>query len=936
MTREELKELIDEEIKENGQGEITGPVLNNVLQRMLETLPGQRNPETNSELFNSDFNTAMGENSHAEGLGTKAVSDASHAEGKYNKGYSGAIHEVGIGTNNSTRRDAHVITVDGKHYVLGLGGFNTGNEDLADCEDLAIVVNNRVTTEQMTAAILVEKQRAEAKERELQEAIDREVSRASTAESELHNEVLTEQGRAEDAEAELSARIDAIVQGRDVRDIVPNYQALLDYDTTALGDNDIIMVLLDNTKSDHTTYYRWHTDTQSWEFIGGLAFTYTKTEIDQKFADLHIVLPVFNEQSSQELLAQVDETIRHAGDDAQFKLPIPVEGMSGNVTVTYVKFNPMHTYLGVFADDRSELYHITRTLTSPRTYTCEVITKVFASKYDLSDLINSLYNDDPEEGELGDIVKLNKALEEKEDKAIVLYYCDNTSPQSRLADTFNKIKDNADSFVRFIYEVRPTYFLAVNLARYYDAVGHSQIEFHDRVFEEGVWHDYNTTIGIVKEGENYLYWRNREEIALKSDLEGKQDADKLQTTITESDTNYPSSKAVITYVGQQAVFERGTGTNSVVQKGLNNVASGVASMAVGYNNIASGLRSHAEGNRTRAGLETLPTEDVTSTDGIYTHAEGNSTLARGSAAHAEGAGTQSLGRASHAEGRHSIASGNYAHAEGFDTFAGDNGGQRTSTSESDKIGFFTHAEGHNTLAEGNSSHAEGKKSRALGLASHAEGGALAKGRYSHAEGLGSNAEGNQSHTEGFYTHSIGDTSHAEGNTTISQGTSSHAEGSHTLAQGVNSHAEGAYNIGYTDSIHEVGIGNSSQRKNAHTITGDGKHYIPNIGGYQGTETSLINVKDLATVINSHDSAILTDKLTLKAGTFDTNKAVYDLLTATPHLAKLVVYLNTATDTYYHLNTWKKDGDVFRFSYLREDGDNLVVTRFSLDSTGKVS
>lgn len=634
-----------------------------------------------------------------------------------------------------------------------------------------------ISTEQMTAAILIEKQRAEAKE------------------GELHNEILTEQGRAEDAEAELSARIDAIVQGRDVRDIVPNYQALLDYDTTTLGDNDIIMVLLDNTKSDHTTYYRWHTDTQSWEFIGGLAFTYTKTEIDEKFADLHIVLPVFNEQSSQELLAQVDETIRHA--DAQFKLPIPVEGMSGNVAVTYVKFNPMHTYLGVFADDRSELYHITRTLTTPRTYTCEVITKVFAAADALAQLIKDLYNADPEEGEeKGDIVKL------------------------------------------------------------------------------------------------------------REELEGKQDIDKMQTTLTESNTNYPSSNAVITYVGQQAVFKRGTGTNSVVQEGLNNVASGVASMAVGYNNIASGLRSHAEGNRTRAGMETLPNEDVTSTEGIYTHAEGNSTLARGSASHAEGAGTQSLGRASHAEGRHSIASGNYSHAEGFDTFAGNNGGQRTPTSESTMIGYFTHAEGHNTLAQGNSSHAEGKKSKALGEASHAE---------------------------GFYTHSIG--------------VNSHAEGYYTKANNQEEHSEGRYNVSHKASdnhgdagntVHSVGIGTSDTgRKNAHEIMQNGDHYIFGVGGYVGL---LIggNVKTLQQVINSHDSAILTDKLTLKAGTFDTNKAVYDLLTATPHLAKLVVYLNTTTNTYYNLNTWKKDGNVFRFSYLREDGDTLVVTRFSLDANGKVS
>ena len=193
--------------------------------------------------------------------------------------------------------------------------------------------------------------------------------------------------RATSAESALSQRIDTIVQGRNVRDIVGNYAELEAYDTSTLGDNDIVMVLLDNTKSGHTTYYRWKQTEGEWEFIGGLAFTYTKTEIDEKFSALHIVLPTIpadaeaHPENYQELLAQVDTMVRGAGADASFKMPI---ADVGNVDVTLVKTNPANVYLGVFADDRSYLYHIARTISTPRTYTYGCVEKVFATTADLA------------------------------------------------------------------------------------------------------------------------------------------------------------------------------------------------------------------------------------------------------------------------------------------------------------------------------------------------------------------------------------------------------------------------------------------------------------------------------------------------------------------------------------------------------------------------
>ena len=75
---------------------------------------------------------ASGLASHAEGMNTKATNhNGEHAEGKYNKSNTGTIHSVGIGTSDSSRKNAHEITEDGKHYILGIGGYDGTNPDKA-------------------------------------------------------------------------------------------------------------------------------------------------------------------------------------------------------------------------------------------------------------------------------------------------------------------------------------------------------------------------------------------------------------------------------------------------------------------------------------------------------------------------------------------------------------------------------------------------------------------------------------------------------------------------------------------------------------------------------------------------------------------------------------------------------------------------------------
>lgn len=135
--------------------------------------------------------------------------------------------------------------------------------------------------------------------------------------------------------------------------------------------------------------------------------------------------------------------------------------------------------------------------------------------------------------------------------------------------------------------------------------------------------------------------------------------------------------------------------------------------------------------------------------------------------------------------------------------------------------------------------------------------AEASGIRSHAEGLRGRATGHSSHAEGYRCYAEGDYTHAEGHMTTATGQASHAEGYETVAICNASHVEGKYNTGQYNSIHEVGIGTNAIHKDAHRITTDGKHYILNIGGFDGLKaaTEFTTEKDLATIINEFETRI---------------------------------------------------------------------------------
>lgn len=102
----------------------------------------------------------------------------------------------------------------------------------------------------------------------------------------------------------LQDEIDEIKNSPDVVDIVATYAALQSYDTSKLGDNDIVRVLQDEQHDGQSTYYRWNANTQSWTYIGAVGDYYTKGQVDTLLAD-----------KQNELTAGSNIAITQSGDD---------------------------------------------------------------------------------------------------------------------------------------------------------------------------------------------------------------------------------------------------------------------------------------------------------------------------------------------------------------------------------------------------------------------------------------------------------------------------------------------------------------------------------------------------------------------------------------------------------------------------------------------
>lgn len=94
------------------------------------------------------YTEAKGFASHAEGSHTITNNNAEHAEGYWNKSkwnggdVVGTIHSVGIGTSEDDRKNAHEILRNGKHFILGIGGYDGTNPDESTDVVTALTLRN--------------------------------------------------------------------------------------------------------------------------------------------------------------------------------------------------------------------------------------------------------------------------------------------------------------------------------------------------------------------------------------------------------------------------------------------------------------------------------------------------------------------------------------------------------------------------------------------------------------------------------------------------------------------------------------------------------------------------------------------------------------------------------------------------------------------------
>jgi hypothetical protein len=147
----------------------------------------------------------------------------------------------------------------------------------AVANDLAAEVTNRQnadTTIQTSVDALMQGLTTETSNRA---AADTQLQSNITA---VQNSVTAEATARANADTALQGQIDAITASSDVKDIVGTHAALENYDTSTLGNNDIIKVLQDETQGGATTYYRWNATTQTFSLIGEEGPYYTKSQTD--------------------------------------------------------------------------------------------------------------------------------------------------------------------------------------------------------------------------------------------------------------------------------------------------------------------------------------------------------------------------------------------------------------------------------------------------------------------------------------------------------------------------------------------------------------------------------------------------------------------------------------------------------------------------------
>ena len=108
-------------------------------------------------------------------------------------------------------------------------------------------------------------------------------SLTTTSTTDIVSAINSEVSDRQNADSNLQNQIDGLAAASDVKDIVGTYADLENYDTSHLGNNDIIKVLTDETHSNQPSYYRYDKDTDTFSYIGSESAAYTKAQSDSIF-----------------------------------------------------------------------------------------------------------------------------------------------------------------------------------------------------------------------------------------------------------------------------------------------------------------------------------------------------------------------------------------------------------------------------------------------------------------------------------------------------------------------------------------------------------------------------------------------------------------------------------------------------------------------------
>lgn len=136
----------------------------------------------------------------------------------------------------------------------------------------------------LTNNLKSEIKRAENAESELDKKINTNTNEIydtiSAISGHLSSSIISEYNDRVSADISLQNQIDTIEATQNVIDLVADYAALTEYDTTNVKVNDKIQVICDETSANQTTIYSWNNNT--WNGIGMFGPYYTKSQVEEE------------------------------------------------------------------------------------------------------------------------------------------------------------------------------------------------------------------------------------------------------------------------------------------------------------------------------------------------------------------------------------------------------------------------------------------------------------------------------------------------------------------------------------------------------------------------------------------------------------------------------------------------------------------------------